>query len=60
MLNYKPVIEKKTPKKKMNTNLINFNSLVSNAYSDEIKLRVSMINEDSHHLAIIEVRLLKY
>jgi len=60
MLNYKPVLEKKTQKINNSKDSINCNLLTSNDYSDEIKLRVSMISEDSHHLGILEVRLLEY
>lgn len=53
MLNYVP---KKISKKKMNKESDNCNLFVSDAYSNDIRLRVSMIDEDSQHLEIIEVR----
>lgn len=55
MLNYVP---KKISKKKMEKNKesVNCNLFVPDAYPIDIRLRVSMIDEDSQHLEIIQVR----
>lgn len=58
MINYQPSLENIKKVNKTNQMQVNCNLFVSNAYPDIIKKRVSMINEDSQHLKIIEVRYL--
>lgn len=56
MLNYKPSFDNKTLKKqKKIKGQVNCNLLVSNAYPSDVKARVAMIDENDHHLKIIEV-----
>lgn len=56
MLNYKPSVDKKTIKKeKKIEGYVNCNLLVSKDYPSEVSARVAMIDENDHHLKIIEV-----
>lgn len=49
----------KNIKKKIDDEQVNCNLLVSKDYPSHIRSRVSTIDEDSHHLKIIEVNSIK-
>lgn len=54
MLNYTPI--KVTMPKKIKGNQDNCNLLVSDAYPQSIRNKVALIDEDSRHLDLIEVK----
>lgn len=58
LLDYKPVQEKNI-KKKTDDGQVNCNLLVSKDYLSHIRNRVAIIDEDSHHLQIVEVNFIK-
>lgn len=58
LLDYKPVLEKNL-KKRINDEEVNCNLLVSNDYSSHIRNRIAMMDEDSHHLKLVEVNCIK-
>lgn len=57
MLNYKPpILDKKTLKKqKRIEGQVNCNLFVSTTYPSDVRERVARIDENDHHLKIIEV-----
>lgn len=55
MLNFTPTTMKVTTKNKIDEKQVNCNLMVSKAYPSSIRKKVALIDEDDHHLNIVEV-----
>jgi hypothetical protein len=55
MLNFTPKIKNLIKKNKIDEKQVNCNLMVSKAYPINIRNKVALIDEDSHHLEIVEV-----